>query len=42
MADHLGSYLDEFVPECPKGPVFHWLGQYEPPEKITQVVSQSK
>jgi hypothetical protein len=26
MADHLGSYLDELVPECPKGPLFTDLG----------------
>jgi hypothetical protein len=27
MADHLGSYLDELVPERPKRPLLHWLGQ---------------
>jgi len=42
MADHLGSYLDELVPERSKRPLFHGLGQCKPSEKIADVVSQSE
>jgi len=36
MTDHPGSYIDELVPERSKRPVFHWLEQCKPPEKITK------
>jgi len=42
MPDHLGSYLDELVPECPKRPRLHRLGQCQTSQEIAEVVSQSK
>ena len=42
MADHLGSDLNQLLTQCSERPLLHRLGQYQSPQKITKVVTQSK
>jgi len=42
MADHLGSYLNQLLTQRSQRPFPHRLWQYQTPQKITKIVSQSK
>ncbi len=42
MPHHLGSDLNQLLTQRSERPFLHRLGQYQTPQKITKVVSQSK
>jgi len=39
---HLGTDLDEFLPQRRQRPMPHWFRQSQPPQKVAQVVRQGK
>jgi len=39
---HLGTNLDQLLSQRPQPPALDWLGQYQLPKKVAQVVGQGE